>query len=235
MDDVLNMLATLASLCSALCFSLRYRREFQIQPWELRRYLAKSLNLALCYRGFVPGKGMSAGWDAGRAAFYCCAYDVVTDWRKFNPSAYSLFRRLLSSNVSESVAAIAFTLYMQEQSEELEFDGLSRGIFALEFITQLIGSRDYLREQLDFEHLGIVMQIVDDVLDWKEDIQNGDKNCLTAPLERKEEHLRTLVDFNLANFEKVLPHSKILCKVIRLAQTRAWCLLLNDDAVSSAA
>jgi hypothetical protein len=185
----------------------------------------KSINLALCYRGFSPSKDLRSARDAGRAAFYCCAYDVVTDWRNYDNSAFQWFKHLLNREVTGDLAMIAFRLYEQERNGLLQLDGLSRGINALEFVTKLIGSDEHIRRNFDFLNLGVVMQIVDDVLDLEDDRRNGELNCLLTSTSQQAKHLRVLLAFDMQRFQKILPHATVLFQVIRTAQRKADLML----------
>ena len=219
------MLVSATAVGTALFFSLRHQAALRIKPKERRRYLLKSINLALCYRGFSPSKRLRCARDAGKAAFYCCAYDVVTDWRNYDKSDFQAFKHLLNREVAGNLAVIALRLYEQERNGSLRLDGLSRGIDALEFVTKLIGSDEYIRHNLDFRNLGVVMQIVDDVLDWEDDQRNGELNCLLTSRSQQTKHLRALLAFDMQRFQRILPHATVLCRVIRSAQRKAHLML----------
>jgi hypothetical protein len=215
------MLASAIAVGTALIFSLRHQAALHIKSKECCRYWLKSINLALCYRGFAPNRDFESARNAGRAAFYCCAYDVVTDWRHYDETAFDYFRKLLNQEVAKDLAVIAFKLYEEERNGALQLDGLSRGIDALEFVTRLIGSEKYIRRNLNFRHLAIVMQIVDDVLDLEDDQRNGEINCLLISPSQRTKHLRALLAFDMQGFEKVFPHATVLCRVIRSAKRKA--------------
>lgn len=215
------MLASATAVVTALTYSLRHQARLRITTKECHRYWLKSVNLALCYRGFSPNTNIKSAREAGRAAFYCCAYDVLTDWRKFDQSALVWFHWLLKREVPDDLAEIALKLYQQEYTDTLQLDGLSRGIDALAFVTGLIGSDKYIKQSLDFQHLGVVMQIVDDVLDVEADRRNGETNCILKSPSIRNNHLRTLLNFDLGHFKRVLPHATVLCNVVRIAQKRA--------------
>lgn len=219
------MLASATAVGTALIFSFRHQAALHINLKERRRYLLKSVNLALCYRGFVPDGNLESAHSAGRAAFYCCAYDVVTDWRNYDESAINWFKGLLNREVRGGLAKIAFNLYEQECKGLLQLDGLSRGIDALEFVTGLIGSDAYIRQNLNFRDLGVVMQIVDDVLDLEEDQRNGEINCLLISPSQRSKHLRALLAFDMQRFKMIFPRATVLCRVIRSAQRKADLML----------
>jgi len=225
------MLTSITAVGTALLFSFRYYSTLRVKLSEWRRYYVKSANLALCYRGFAPNRSLFCARSAGKAAFYCCAYDVVTDWRRFNIDDQKRFKRLLSDALPPKLAAIACSLYDQERADLLTQDGLSRGIDALAFIGGLMGIDSYIRSHTNFEHLGIVMQIVDDVLDLEEDQKAGDVNCLIVTPTKRTFYLRKLTEFDLIAFRKVFPHAHLLGRVIQTAKQKAEGLLTGQDLV----
>jgi len=80
---------------SAFIRSVEYAHVLNIQGKEWKRYLKKSLSLGLCYAGFSIAGKIRESWRAGEAAFLCCAYDVVTDWRRFDSKARQGFELIL--------------------------------------------------------------------------------------------------------------------------------------------
>lgn len=220
------MLASTIAVWTAVKLSFSNRRALQIRRQEWRRYYFKSINLALCYRGFIPDNNLGAARRAGRAAFYCCAYDVITDWRQFCASGRRWFQGLLKAELPADLNDLVFRLYEQERTSQLGQDGLSRGIEALKFVTGLIGSSQYIRRNLNFDELGITMQIIDDVLDLAEDKRMGEMNCLLSG--RREKYLQMLLSFDTAQFKAILPSGTILIRVIHFAQKRALHILLTD-------
>ncbi len=211
----------------AFFWSFRHQKTFQIKAEERRRYWLKSVHLALCYRGFAPDCKPRSLMGAGKAAFFCCAYDVVTDWRDFDPKLFESFESLLRRSVPAEAAELALTLYKQEKMDLLTEDGLSRGTVALEFVTKLMNTESYIRQRTDFNHLGIIMQIVDDVLDLEEDKREHKTNCLFSS--GREEYLSLLAKFPINENEGFLPGGRILWNVVRSAQQKAEGLVLRQN------
>lgn len=87
------MISLFVSAVYSLGLSIRYQSALKIHLREYKRYFAKSFNLAICYNGFAPTGGLRSAVGAGKAAFYSCAYDVVTDWRKFNQGDFEIFKK----------------------------------------------------------------------------------------------------------------------------------------------
>jgi geranylgeranyl pyrophosphate synthase len=84
-------------------------------------------------------------------------------------------------------------LYDKELLNELEEDGLDRGYIALRFTLRLMGC-EKAREGLwpNVDEIGRLFQIVDDVLDYEQDVASGEMNCLNSI--RRDEYLRQLIE-----------------------------------------
>jgi hypothetical protein len=217
------MMATLTAAWTSLRMGLRYQSDLEVPISHSIRYWLKCVNLAVCYRGFVVGRSLPAARKAGKAAFLCCAYDVVTDWRNFDSEAFQQFERILRGEAPAPFVDIAVRLYRQELENRLEDDGLSRGVDALSFVSGLIGSEKHIRQNADFKHVGMILQIVDDVLDFEEDINRKECNCLLS--DKDELYLSMLADFDAKYFRTLLPEGFVLHKVIKKAQKKAGHLL----------
>lgn len=201
----------------ALLWNVRYWNSLKIRPHESRRYFAKSVNLALCYYGFAPRFSLSAASGAAKAAFFCCAYDVVTDWRGFEARALKEFGKILRERVPAPETKLALDLLDAELTNHLTQDGLSRGPIALQFVCNLMGFPNKT------ESLGVFLQIVDDVLDLEEDIKEKQVNCLLT--ERREKYLRMFADYPADELSKQFPNGRVLLAVISRARTKAQALL----------
>ncbi len=209
---------------SALGFSVQYAPTLGISWSELPRYVAKSINLALCYVGFSVSPSGREAVSAGRAAFLSCAYDVVTDWRDFDPHYQAVYNGLLRATVDGRLADLAMSLYSQEVEGTVRNDGLERGVVAFEFITRLMGSFDHYAAHFDAGEIGTMSQIADDILDLEDDIQSGDLNCLTTA--RRGEHLELfLATCDEAQMARLFPHGRVIQVVFGRARLRAQELL----------
>lgn len=176
----IRMLNRFIALSGAIWFSGQYVVRLKITSKEVARYFLKSLNLAICYSSFsVPG-AFGQAFRAGKSAFLCCAYDVVTDWRGFDACALNIFKEILLAEASPRNAGIALDLYAKDANGQLDEDGLERGSIALRFVTRTIGSEGFFAEKIDIDYAGRLWQLVDDLLDYEADLQAGDLNCLSS-------------------------------------------------------
>lgn len=218
------------SAWSALAMSIRYAPMLQIGVTQLPRYLRKSLNLALCYVGFVTKLDYSQATQAGRSAFYCCAYDVATDWRGFDENGIRAFRIILDKRVSYSLRCMALDLLERDRLRMLGNDGLERGITSALFITGLIGTKDSFEKLVDIRQLGMALQVVDDVLDYEEDFTQGDTNCLTS--NNRQKYIALLNEV-LCESEtaRLFPYGTVLTRVIRHAREKIQRLDMTTSQV----
>jgi hypothetical protein len=173
------ILSHIVAALSAFVRSVQYAGVLGISQAERVRYVKKSIRLALCYAGFGAPWNVMEAWKAGEAAFLSCAYDVVTDWRHYEEKARSAFERILTDLSPLELRELALTLYDKDLNNQLSEDGLERGDVALRFILKTMGCEKQ-REAAwgDLTDLGELLQIVDDVLDYEDDVAADDQNCL---------------------------------------------------------
>lgn len=181
------------AVISTLLSSVRCGRLLKVSRTEWRRYLEKSVNFSLCYVGLGAKQSYAEAWRAGSAGFVCCAYDVVTDWRLFQDDYLVVFRRILDQRVdSQVLRELALDLYRKELCNELEDEGLERGAIALRFALGVMKCEAEREASWgNVNEMGRALQIVDDVLDFEDDLRRGETNCLTST--RRHEHLNTMV------------------------------------------
>ena len=186
------ILSHLVAALRAFMLSLQYAKALEISRSERMRYIKKSARLALCFAGFGTPWSSTEAWRAGQAAFFCCAYDVVTDWRHFDDEAARLLETILCGFSQLELYPLALTLYEKESKNELADDGLERGAVTLRFIVRMLGcEKEREASWGDLDHLGQLLQIVDDVYDYEDDVSNGEQNCLIT--ENRDEYLRRLL------------------------------------------
>jgi hypothetical protein len=158
----------------------------------LSRYVRKGVGLSLCYDELAQPKTVAAAARVGTAGFLCCAYDVVTDWRSFEPEARRVFGEILEELVSSQMAkSLAVNLYDIEKSGLLGEDGLERGPIALRFVLAVTSNGATGLPAYEIDQLGRLLQIVDDVLDYEDDVVRGEVNCLTSA--NRAMYLRDLI------------------------------------------
>jgi hypothetical protein len=210
--------------------SVQYATILGISRGEYVRYLKKSIRLALCYAGFADPWNLREAWKAGEAAFLSCAYDVVTDWRSFDKKDRSAFEHILNELSKPDPKRLALDLYEKDAKSHLAADGLERGAIALRFILKTMGCENERETSWgDLENLGELLQIVDDVYDYEDDIAAGDQNCLVTT--RRDVYLRRLLDgLNRANCRQLFGRApSVLTFAIAQARKKGTALLTTSE------
>ncbi|MEK6279027.1 MAG: hypothetical protein AABN95_01610 [Acidobacteriota bacterium] len=192
---------------------------------ERVRYIKKSIRLALCYAGFGTPWNFKEAWRAGKAAFLSCAYDVVTDWRHYDKEARTAFESILADSSHVELQELAMTLYDKDSNNRLSEDGLERGAVALEFILKTMGcEKQRAATWGDLIKLGELLQIVDDVFDYEDDIAAGDQNCLTTA--NRTAYLKLLLeDLDCENSRRLFGPRSVLVSAIAHARKKATMFL----------
>ena len=212
----------LSHICAALralTRSVQYADVLGISRHERIRYLKKSIRLALCYAAFARPWNVRQALKAGEAAFLSCAYDVVTDWRRFDQQSRIAFESILSDLSKPDLKELALDLYEKDFKTKLAADGLERGVIALRFIVKTMGcEKEREASWGDLTNLGELLQIVDDVLDYEDDVAAGDHNCLVTM--KRDVYLTRLLDgLNSANCRKLFGSGPSVL-VFAIAQAR---------------
>jgi len=186
------------------------------------------IRLALCYAGFGTPWNLKEAWKAGEAALLSCAYDVATDWRHFDKKARSAFETVLADLSQVELQNLAMKLYEKDSSNQLSADGLERGAVALEFILKTMEcEKQRAAKWGDLNKLGELLQIVDDVFDYEDDVAAGEQNCLTTP--NRTTYLALLLeDLNRENSSRLFGPRSVLVFAIAKARKKARILLLKN-------
>jgi hypothetical protein len=225
------IISHLIAAFSAVVCSIQYAGVLTVAQGERVRYLKKSLRLGLCYAGFgVPWKVVEA-WKAGKAAFLSCAYDVVTDWKRFDEKGHVAFERILSEVSERELQELALTLYDKDSNNQLSENGLERGAVALRFTLKMMGCEKEREARWgDLTDLGELLQIVDDIYDYEDDAAAGDQNCLTTA--NRDIYLRRLIEgLSRQNTGRLFGHvPSVLVLAIGHARKKARTLLLTNSA-----
>jgi hypothetical protein len=122
-------------------------------------------------------------------------------------------------------------LYDKESKNELANDGLERGAVTLRFIVKMLGcEKEREASWGDLDHLGQLLQIVDDVYDYEDDVSNGEQNCLIT--ENRDEYLRRLLrELNFENTRRFFGSSpSVLAFAIAQARKKGRRLLSNSSS-----
>ncbi len=212
------------ALSRSLQLAFRYRQMLRIREEELLEYFRKSVHFALYFQGFGEGMSFREAEGAGRVAFLGCAYDVVTDWRNYDAKWFRIFKQIGRAEANRKLAAMALDLYRKDSAGTLASDGLERGIIAFHSILEVMGLTNRFKQKANIDDLGLMLQLVDDVIDYEIDSRNGDQNCINSPHGRYY-LCRLIAEMSDEQVRLLFPESRILLHVIRRSRRKAHKLL----------
>lgn len=181
------------------------------------RLWVKAANLYSCFISFTDsGNERRQLRSAMIAAVLSAIYDYETDWQQTEDAHRSLFHQLLQQYVTDAATQqTAFNLFLADVRGTISHEGLERGSVALRFYHALIGSTwlgQYSDQQID--EYGCQLQIIDDLIDLKDDQRAGHTNCfLTAG---KMGYLREAQHFMASSFFQHLEHRTPVYSLIKL-------------------
>lgn len=221
-----QVMLSATAVAAGMLDNVRYVHALKVKPSEYKRYFKKTAYLAMCYAGFAQEVSLFQARGAGKAAFLSCAYDVVTDWRKPKELQQN-YSRILHRETTPELTTMALDLLNRDVRGQLQEDGLERGVVAIEFILQMMGVRGIFNRKCDIRQLGLNLQIVDDVLDYEDDVKVGDQNCLTNS-ERREDYLQRLNhDLGEIELRSLFPYGGLLIYAIKQARQNARNMLAS--------
>lgn len=184
------------------------------------RYYAKAFNLAVCYAGFCPDSSLKRSIKLGTASFVCAAYDVVTDWREFDPFLFTVLAGIMDDcQLSSKAIFLTTRLHLLEVEGRVGDNGLERGQIAMDFISEVAGLAESLGTDDEMNRLGWFSQIIDDILDLEEDLANHEQNALLSS--KRDHYLDAALKFPWSDYRSKLPHSIVLNSVISSALAKA--------------
>jgi hypothetical protein len=224
-----------AAIVSARRCTRRYAAALGITSDERRRYRRKAVFCGLCFVGLGARRTWREAWLAGRAAFLSTAFDVATDWRRFDARARRAFAVVLADHVDAETARLALALYDAKRDGRLDDDGLARGAPAVALILRVMECEEERTVHWgDVAAVGRTLQVIDDVLDLDGDRARREANCLMTP--RASVHLASLVrQHESGELRRWFGRTSVLAWVVRHAVTRARALRADPDALTTAA
>ncbi|MCH7605341.1 UbiA prenyltransferase family protein [Patescibacteria group bacterium] len=130
---------------------------------------------------------------------FSAVYDYDTDWIGGDAKGRNLKHLLCTYVESEEIQLLVTALFEEDKADELTDHGLERGSVALSFFRSVISS-DWMQDYTDGEIklFGWKLQIIDDILDLKEDRERGHKNCLL--LDNPESFIAEAREFLISEF-----------------------------------
>lgn len=178
----------LISSLSALLFSVKHFKRFQMSSSEYKKYLKKSINLSLCYSSFVSKSSFNTFKKVGEIAFFSSCYDLVTDCKKYDPQLKKEYFNLLRKKTSNDVYKLTEDMYAKDEKNCFKNDGLERGDISFTIILLYLNSFEHFKQTFNISELGEICQITDDIIDYDEDKLLNETNCFLT--ERCNEHVQ---------------------------------------------
>src|SRR5438105_381298 len=117
-------------------------RYFNIPLINRVRYGIKSANLAACFLGFSVQRGEQNAQRSAELGCLASIFDLTSDGLKFDEQALAQFSHLVTSTIDCEGAKILLELMDCKRAGSLRFDGLYRGVSALQIIIKHLRAED---------------------------------------------------------------------------------------------
>ena len=190
----------------------KYKSDLMITDEENERYTSKSKNLSLMYLWFLDPENYTdeqLDWCV-KAGFLSCAYDVCSDWWKWEWFDQK-FDTILQGEVSEDLQSLAMDLFNKDVKNNLKDDWLDRWSVTMQFIWWCTGitNQDFIdMHWMWLDEMWRYLQMVDDIMDVEEDFDELEHNFLWNKATR-EKNLEDFISF----FEKQYFHKQSLLQI----------------------
>jgi hypothetical protein len=200
-------------------------KAFDIPPARRFSYGVKSCNLAACFLGFSVREDERFYRKSAELGFLASTFDLVSDGLHFDSDAFRTYGNLVRALVEPEVAEITLGLMERKRQGRLGAQGLERGIESLRIIIKHLGVEEYWQSEEDLNQVGILCQVVDDVLDFENDIARRELNFI-GKLDFKE-HLHLLSTWDYKRQFQLSRYPLVLFHVISIAKAKSRRLLID--------
>lgn len=208
--------------------ALRELRQFRGSRVSQLRYAAKAGNLATCFLGFSIHRGEEYYQRAADLGVLASIFDLASDGLNFDCAATDKFRHLSLTILGGEAADILFALMDQKKAGAIPRNGLDRGIAALRVILKHLDAEEAWASDNQIARSGILLQVVDDVLDYSQDITTAHLNFLRY--ENSSAYINALLEWDFETQLHAGQHTLVLFHAIRRAKAIA-----NDFAKKQSA
>jgi hypothetical protein len=141
----------------------------------------KGANLTLCFMGFIPKGRTDLFVPCAEIGALAATFDLLSDGLGFSPEARSEFDAYCHRLLSEETRSRLTELLEAKRRGLLGDAGLERGIYAVEIICNHLAVRDYWANAIDINDFGLMCQVADDILDYRQDAGSDHLNFLKSP------------------------------------------------------
>ena len=105
-------------------------------------------------------------------------FDLVSDDLKYDLGARTLLKKLSNELLDSSVAELLFDLMSRKQKGGFGLNGLERGVGAFRAVIKHLKSDAHWRDENEILSCGVLLQVVDDLLDIQHDAARGELNFM---------------------------------------------------------
>lgn len=172
------MLAYVRTYQKAWALSRACLRKFDISQQTRLHCAAKASNLSMCFLGFSIHRGEAYFNRSAELGVLAAIFDLVSDQLKFDSRGVRCFSDLLREVLEPELAAISLDTLNRKKEASFVLSGLERGIPALRVIIRHLHAEESWVTESDVIRVGILCQIVDDVLDYRSDFRRDELNFL---------------------------------------------------------
>jgi hypothetical protein len=222
------MLSYLLTYCLAAGAAYRASRCIDVPLRTVARYTCKSGNLAVCFLGLSVHAGYAAVKRSAEIGMLASLFDLVSDELRFNDRYLRYFRDVLTQTVSPEVEAVLVDLLEIKKSSSFRMSGLERGVGAFRAVIKHLESEAGWPSDFQIIRSGIMLQIVDDLLDHKQDLARDELNFVRGG--EAVSHIQSFLRWDYRREFSQSKHPIVLFAAIRRA--RAIALKLLEDMSS---
>lgn len=180
----------------------------------------------MCFLGFSVGKGEEYCQRSAELGALASLFDLTSDGLLYDKDAVLQFRNFVHEILGPELADLSLSVLNQKRTGGFELDGLYRGVPTLKIIIQHLRAEGYWPNESEIAKAGILCQIVDDIVDYRDDLADGGLNFLRHKSWRA--HVRSLMDWD---YEKQFSASKyplVLFQVVKRAKAVATKFAIQD-------
>jgi hypothetical protein len=192
---------------------------FEVSQAKRVHYTIKAANLAVSFLGFSIDGGQEFLVRSADLGVLASLFDLSSDGMSFDREAVRRFQTIVQSTLDASTAQIIFDLLSRKKDGAIRVHGLERGVDALHIVLKHLRADVFWKSEADVREVGILCQVVDDVLDYENDIVRGELNFLRAGDSRV--YLDKLVAWDYRKQFCNSAHPHVLFYGISKAKTRA--------------
>jgi hypothetical protein len=151
---------------------------FRISPFARLHTSVKAGNLSACFLGFCSANDDRNSRRSAELGLLAALFDLCSDQLAYEKSALDRFNQFADCILDRSPAEILRDLMDKKMRKALRNDGLDRGVGAFRVVLKHLQTEAFWEKRINVDDVGLILQIVDDVLDRSHDRRRGELNFL---------------------------------------------------------